>query len=113
MHERRFTDVVREQVAGAASKVADAMPTGDDIKGGAHRASRLIRDNPIAVAIGAALIGFVVGLVLPATAMETERIRDVKRAARDAGAEAMEAGREMVLQTVWTTLGARRPDGRG
>lgn len=75
--------------------------------------SRFIRDNPIGAAIGAAVVGFLVGLLLPATAVETERIRDVKRAARDAGAEAMEAGREMVLQTVWTTLGARRPDGRG
>jgi len=45
--------------------------------------------------------------------LETDRIRDVKRAARDASAEAIEAGREMVRQTVWTTLGARRTNGQG
>lgn len=112
MHDRRFTDVVRDRVTGAASRLADAIPTGEDLKGGASRASRFIRDNPIGTAIGAAIFGFVVGLILPATAMETERIRDVKRAARDASAEAIEAGREMVLQTVWTTLGARRTNGR-
>jgi len=113
MNGPRLTDVVRKRVAGAASKVADAMPTGDDMKVGADRVARFIRDNPIGAAIGSAAFGFIVGILLPATALETDRIRDVKRAARDASAEAIEAGREMVRQTVWTALGARRTEGRG
>lgn len=75
------------------------------------RAARFIRDNPIGAALGSAAVGFVVGILLPATVMETDRMRDVRRAARDASAEAIEAGREMVLQTVWATLGARRTNG--
>lgn len=113
MHGRRFTDVVKERVAGAARTVARAMPTRRDIRRRSDRLGRWIHDYPISAAIGATVIGFFVGVLLPATRLETDRIRDVKRAARDASAEAIEAGRELVLETMWTTLGSRRTNGPG
>ena len=63
MNGPRLTDVVRKRVAGAASKVADAMPTGDDMKVGADRVARFIRDNPIGSAMGSAALGFIVGIL--------------------------------------------------
>ncbi|HYK54554.1 MAG TPA: hypothetical protein VEV38_13605 [Candidatus Eremiobacteraceae bacterium] len=113
MHGRRFTDVVKDRVAGATRSVARAMPTKRDIRRRTDRLGRWIHDYPISAAIGATVIGFLVGAMLPATRVETDRIRDVRRAARDASAEAIEAGRELVLETVWTTLGSRRTNGPG
>ena len=117
MFERDRVDEFRKTMTDAAShavhSVADALPTGTDVRRGADRLSRFVHENPIGAAIGSAALGFIFGIVLPATALETDRMRDVRRAARDAGAEAVEAGRQMMLETVWTTLGARRPNGRG
>lgn len=113
MHGRRFSDVMKERVAGAARSVSRTMPTRRDLRRRTDRIGRWIHDYPISAAIGASMIGFMIGVLLPATRLETERIRDVKRAARDASAEAIEAGRELVLETVWTTLGSRRTNGPG
>jgi ElaB/YqjD/DUF883 family membrane-anchored ribosome-binding protein len=113
MHGKRFGDVVKERVTDAARNVARSMPTRRDLRRRSDRLGRWIHDYPISAAIGATVIGFMVGALLPATRLETDRIRDVKRAARDASAEAIEAGRELVLETVWTTLGSRRTNGPG
>jgi ElaB/YqjD/DUF883 family membrane-anchored ribosome-binding protein len=117
MFDRDRVDELKKTVTGAAShaahRVADALPTGRDVRRGADSVGRFIHDNPIGAVIGSAALGFIFGILLPATALETDRMRDVRRAARDASAEAIEAGRQVMRETVWTTLGGRRPNGKG
>lgn len=116
MFERGRIDDLRRSVSDAASnaahRVVDALPSRREVRRGADGAGRFIHENPIGAAIGAAAIGFLLAIVLPATAIEADRLRDVRRAARDAGAEAIEAGKQMIAETIWMTLGARRPNGR-
>ena len=98
----------KSALSGAASRVADAVPTADDLRAGADRAGAMIRDNPVGMAIGAVAAGFLMGLLLPRTSIESSRIRDVKRMAKDAGAQVVEAGKQMVRDTVNTTFGSTR-----
>lgn len=117
MFDRDRIRELRRTMTGAATRaahrVADAMPRGRDIRRGADSLGRFVNDNPVGAAIGAAAVGFLFGILLPATALESDRMRDVRRAARDAGAEAIDAGRQIVRESVWMALGARRPNGRG
>lgn len=116
MFDRDRIDEFKKNVTGAASQaahtVADALPSGRDVRRSADQFGRFVHDNPIGAAIGSAAVGFLFGILLPATALEIDKMRDVRRAARDAGAEAIEAGRQVMRETVWMTLGARRPNGR-
>ena len=104
----------RSAFSGAASKVADAVPSADDLRAGADRAGAIIRDNPVGMAVGAVAAGFLMGLLLPRTSVEQSRMRDMKRMAKDAGAQVVEAGKQMVRDTVSTTFGStRRADDSG
>ena len=102
---------VSARVADVSARISDAMPTATDVRVGATRFRSMIRDNPIGAAIGSVALGFLVGLLLPRTSIESERMRDVRRMAKDARTQVVEAGRQIVLDTVSITLGsARRPD---
>src|SRR5215472_11571354 len=79
MHRQRFKDIMRDRVARAARTLARKMPTRKAFRRGSDRVGRFIRENPISAAVGATVIGFVLGILLPATEMEVDRLRDVKR----------------------------------
>ncbi len=104
----------KSTLSDAASRVADAVPTGEDVRQGADRARAIIRDNPVGVAVGAVAAGFLMGVLLPRTSVEQRQMRDVKRMAKDAGVQVVEAGKQMVRDTVYTTFGStRRADDSG
>ena len=75
---------------------------------GGGRARALIRDNPVGVAIGSVAAGFLAGLLLPRTSVEHDGVRDMKRMAKDAGAHMVEAGKQMVVDTVNTAFDSIR-----
>jgi len=89
---------------GVAARVGDATPTGDQVKRQARRAAGLAQQNPLGLAIGAAAIGFLAGLVVPSTRVEDERLGpvadQVKDQARETGQEALERGRQVAQEAV-------------
>lgn len=101
-------DAVKSAVSDTAARIADAVPSADELRAGADRLDALIKDNPVGVAVGSVAVGFLMGLLLPRTAIESHRLNDVKQMAKDAGAQVVEAGKQMVLDTVSTTLGTRK-----
>lgn len=101
---------VKEAVSEAASAISDAMPDPEDIRTGADRLGRMVAENPIGMALGSVAVGFLVGLLLPRTSLESERIvplaQDVKRLARDAGAQAVSRGRQIVWDAAQAAVNA-------
>ena len=97
-------DRLKAQMAGTASRVNEATPDGSDVAQGARQAVGIAQENPIGLAIGAAAAGFLVGMMIPSTRIEDERIGpvadDVKDKAKETGQEALERGKQVAQETV-------------
>lgn len=63
--------------------VGDAAPSKEDIKAKAQDAAGVARDHPIAVAAGAAAAGLAVGLALPETELEREKLAPTAQKVRE------------------------------
>jgi hypothetical protein len=86
---------VKDAIAGGASSAAEA--TGGAASQASDTATRgvgMAQENPLGLAIGAVAAGFVVGMLIPSTRVEDERLGPVadtvKEQARDVGSEAVE-----------------------
>ena len=70
------------------------MLSADELRRATRGIAGFARENPFGFAIGAMATGFVIGMLLPATQIEDERIGAVsdrvKAEAREAGHEALE-----------------------
>jgi hypothetical protein len=95
-------DTVKSKVGLAGSKVSDSTPSGEDFRQGARRAAGIAQENPIGLALGAVAVGFVAGLLVPATRVEDEKLGEVSdqviEKAKETGEEAMERGKEVAQQ---------------
>ena len=56
------------------SKISGATPDSGEVKQGAKRAAGVAQENPLGLAIGATAFGFLVGMLVPSTKIEDERI---------------------------------------
>ena len=88
-------DAVREETTGrSAREILSAEELGRVSRG----ITSFARENPIGLAIGAAATGFVIGMLLPATHMEDEKLGEVsdrvKAEVSDVGHEALEHAKE-------------------
>lgn len=94
----RFVD----QLKGTGGKLSDATPDSEQLKEGAHRAVGVAEENPIGLALAGVAGGFLVGMLLPSSRIEDERVGpiadQVKETAAETGQEALERGREVASQ---------------
>jgi gas vesicle protein len=90
---------VKAKLTGASSQVSDATPDRDDVKAAGQRAVGVVQENPLGLAIAAAAVGFIAGLVIPSTKVEDQRLGpvadQVKEQARQTGQEALEHGKQI------------------
>jgi ElaB/YqjD/DUF883 family membrane-anchored ribosome-binding protein len=93
-----------DTAGGVAARVRDATPSGEQVKRQARRAAGLAQENPLGLAIGAAAVGFLVGLVVPSTRVEDERLGpvadQVKDTVKETGQEALERGKQVAQEAV-------------
>jgi ElaB/YqjD/DUF883 family membrane-anchored ribosome-binding protein len=96
----------KEAVVGAADRVGDAAPSGGQVKQQARRTAGLARENPLGLAIGAAALGFLAGLVVPSTRVEDEKLGpvadQVKDKVKETGQEALDRGRQVAQEVAST-----------
>jgi hypothetical protein len=92
-------DGVRHRLGLGVSRVSAAAPSADEVRDGAVRAAGLAQENPLGLAIGSVAVGFLVGLAMPATRVENERLGpiadEVKEQAVHTGQEALGHVREI------------------
>ena len=103
---------LRAQMAGTTSQLSDAAPEGQQVKEGAQRAVGIAEENPIGLALGGVATGFLVGMMLPSTRVEDERVGpiadEMKEKAVETGQEAIERGKDVAEQAVDTAKEAGR-----
>lgn len=92
-------DRLKEQMQGSASRVSDATPDASDVKEGAKQAVGFAEENPIGLVFGGVAAGFLVGMLLPSTKLEDEKVGpmadEVKHRAAETGQEALERGKQV------------------
>jgi gas vesicle protein len=95
-------DRVRSKLTGAGSQVAHAAPGTDDLRNAGHTAVGVAQENPLGLAIGAAAVGFIAGILAPSTRVEDERLGpiadELREQAKQTGQEAIERGTEVAQE---------------
>jgi hypothetical protein len=96
----------KEAVVGTASRAGDATPSRGQVKQAGRRAAGMAKENPLGLAIGAAAIGFLAGLVVPSTRVEVERLGrvadQVKDKGKETGQEALDRGKQVAQEVAST-----------
>jgi gas vesicle protein len=92
-----------EQVSGAVSQVGDAAPSAEDVKQAGRQAVGLAQENPLGLAVGAAAVGFLAGMLIPSTAVEDERLGpiadQVREQVEETAQEAVGRGQQVLSET--------------
>ena len=103
------------RVQGLISKGTERAPSREDLKQQARRAKGIAQENPLGLAVGAAAAGFLVGLLLPSTQMEDEKLGQVadtvKAKAAETGQEAMERGKQVAQDVAQTAQQTAKESG--
>jgi phage tail protein X len=97
-------DSITDAVTGTATSVRDAAPDAQQISGQARQAVGVAQQNPLGLALGSIAAGFLLGMMLPATRLEDERMGaaadHVKDLAAEVGQDAMDHGKEMAQEAI-------------
>jgi hypothetical protein len=93
---------VRDRITGVKDSVNDATPTGDDMKHRAKQAVGVAQANPLGLGIAALAGGFLLGMLIPSTKIEDEKLgpaaTEVKVRAKETAHEAGEHGKQVAQE---------------
>ena len=110
-------DSLKSKVTGAKDSVSDATPSGGDVKAGARKTVGIAQENPLGLAIGAAAIGFLAGMLIPSTRVEDEKIGpvadQVKAKAAETGQQVLDRGKQVASDVADTAKESGREQARG
>jgi hypothetical protein len=99
----------RDAVTGTASK---GVPSGESV----GRVKDTAERNPIGLAVGAAAVGFVVGLAIPSTRVENEHVGEMSdrlvEAAKETAGDAVERGKQVAQDAAETARESGREQGQ-
>ena len=99
----------KDAVTGTASR---AVPSGEKV----GRVKDTAERNPIGLAVGAAALGFVAGLLFPSTRAENERMGEmsdrVVDAAKETASDAVERGKQVAHEAAETAKESGKAQGQ-
>jgi ElaB/YqjD/DUF883 family membrane-anchored ribosome-binding protein len=91
-----------DAVSERTSRVGEVTPSSGEVKQQAKRAVGLAQENPLGLAVGAVALGFLAGLAVPSTRMETQRLGpvadQVKDKVKETGQEALDRGKQVAQE---------------
>jgi len=107
---------LQRQMAGTTSRLGEATPDAEQMKGGARQAVGIAEENPMGLALGGLAAGFLAGMLLPSTRIEDERVGvvadQVKGKAVETAQEAVERGKEVAGQVAGQAVENAKEAGR-
>lgn len=113
---RAKINAARVKVGIGTAQVASVAPSGADMRDTAGRAVSVAEENPLGLAVGAVAVGFLAGLLVPATRVENEQlgplVDEVREQALHTGQEALEHGRQIAADIVQGATAAAHEGGQ-
>jgi ElaB/YqjD/DUF883 family membrane-anchored ribosome-binding protein len=109
-------DSLKSKVTGAKDSVSDATPSGGDVKAGARKTVGIAQENPLGLAVGAAAVGFLAGMLIPSTRVEDEKIGpvadQVKSKAAETGQQVLDRGKQVASDVASSAAETAKESGR-
>jgi gas vesicle protein len=101
---------MKDKIVGAGDSVAgtvsDKTPDAGEVKAKARRGASVAQENPLGLAIGSIAVGFIAGMLIPATRVEDEKLGDasdsVIEKVKETGQEALEHGKQVAQEAAQT-----------
>jgi ElaB/YqjD/DUF883 family membrane-anchored ribosome-binding protein len=110
-------ETVKEHLGMATDQVSGATPDGAQVKQGARRAAGIAQENPLGLAVGAAAVGFLAGMLVPSSRTEDEKLGpmadQVKEQVKETGQEALERGKQVAQSAAETAREEAQQQGQG
>jgi ElaB/YqjD/DUF883 family membrane-anchored ribosome-binding protein len=104
----RAKDKISETKDRITGKVSDAAPDGRQVR---HAASTA-QENPLGLAVGGVAAGFLLGMLVPSSRVEDEKLGpiadQVKDQVKETGQEALDRGKDVAQQAAQTAKEAGR-----
>lgn len=105
-------DAVVDKAGSIMGSVTGVVPDGDQLKEGATDGARMMKSgaqkvgisksNPLGLAVGGVAAGFLVGLLVPSTRLEDEKLGEVgdqvKELAKETGQDALDRGKQVASE---------------
>jgi ElaB/YqjD/DUF883 family membrane-anchored ribosome-binding protein len=109
-------DSIKSVFVGAKDSAADATPSTGDVKQAARRGKGIAQENPLGLAIGAAAVGFLAGLLVPTTRIEDEKIGPmadtIKDQAKETAQVALDHGKDAAQEAAQAATQAVKETGQ-
>jgi hypothetical protein len=103
---------VRERISG----VKQSTPSGDDVKEGAQKAVSVAESNPIGLGVAALAGGFLIGMLIPSTKVENEKLgpvsTQVKEQAKETASEAVDRGKQVAQEAAASAAETAKEQGQ-
>ena len=103
---------VRDRLTGVAGTVGDATPDGQQLAHGARQAAGVAQSNPLGLAVGSLAAGFLIGMLVPETRVEHEKLGpaadEVKGQIASTAQEAVEHGKQAAQEVAQQTMQTAR-----
>jgi ElaB/YqjD/DUF883 family membrane-anchored ribosome-binding protein len=109
----RAKENLRDKTESAKEAIVGVKDT-DQLKRRARRAQSVAQENPIGLAVGSVAVGFIAGMLMPATRMEDAKMGtvadDVRGRIKETGQEVLEQGKQ-VAQEATSSSPTEHPHG--
>jgi hypothetical protein len=107
----------KDAITGGASNAADSTGgVSAKAKDTAKRGAGMAQENPLGLAIGSVAAGFLIGMLIPSTRVENERLgpvaETVKQQAREVGSEAAEHAKQVAQDVAQTATQTAKDAGQ-
>jgi gas vesicle protein len=107
---------VRDRITGAKESVSDRTPSTGDVKDGAQKAVGVAQSNPLGLGIAALAGGFLVGMLLPTTNVENEKLGpmsdQLKEQAKETATEAVDRGKQVAQEAASAAADTAKEQGQ-
>src|SRR3954462_6615410 len=106
----------KERLVGASQTVGDKTPDSDQVKHQARRAKSVAQENPLGLAVGAVAVGFLAGMLIPATRVEDEKLGqvsdDVVDRIKETGQEGVGRGKQVAQEAAQSAQETAKESGQ-